>query len=244
MRSNDPPYLRIADLLRRRVADGEWAADEKLPARARLGEELGVGPNVVQRAMELLISEGLLYGRSGSGTFVKAPSPRHRMLRSQHTPPLYTSLTTVPPGVPVADSSSGVEATEEIAVRLGIEPGDLTVCTSYDYLVDGKAMQVITSWEPQYLTARTPVAFPLMGPLKYRSVVERMAAIGVTVERAVERPRPALAGDLADRLGTSPNEPVTLIERTYYDTEGRAVETADFVVPNSRWEIYYELPVT
>ncbi|AUG79822.1 GntR family transcriptional regulator [Kitasatospora sp. MMS16-BH015] len=244
MRTNDPPYLRIADQLRQRVTDGEWEVGERLPSRATLGKELGVGPNVVQRAMELLISEGLLHGVAGSGTFVKARSPRHRMLRSHHTPPLYTDLRSVPPGTPTVDSTSDVKASEEIAARLGIDPGDLITRTSYDYLIDGKTMQVITSWEPQYLTRGTPIAFPTLGPLRHKSVVERMAAIGITVERAVERPRPALAGrEYSVRLGTSASEPVTLIERTYYDVEGRAVETADFVVPDSRWEIYYELPV-
>jgi DNA-binding transcriptional regulator YhcF (GntR family) len=30
-----PPYLRIADLLRQRIVSGEWAVGGKLPSRAR-----------------------------------------------------------------------------------------------------------------------------------------------------------------------------------------------------------------
>ncbi|GAA3024845.1 hypothetical protein GCM10020229_40120 [Kitasatospora albolonga] len=36
---------------------------------------------------------------------------------------------------------------------------------------------------------------------------------------------------------------MTLIERTHLDGDGRAVETADLVIPDSRWEITYELPI-
>ncbi|GGQ92545.1 hypothetical protein GCM10010195_55560 [Kitasatospora griseola] len=34
-----------------------------------------------------------------------------------------------------------------------------------------------------------------------------------------------------------------LVERTYLDDSGRPVETADLVIPDSRWEIIYDLPV-
>ncbi len=55
-----PPYLRIADVLRQRIADQEWTAGDRLPSRAQIAEECGVGENVVRRAQELLISQGVL----------------------------------------------------------------------------------------------------------------------------------------------------------------------------------------
>jgi GntR family transcriptional regulator len=33
------------------------------------------------------------------------------------------------------------------------------------------------------------------------------------------------------------------IERTYYDMQGRPVETADTVVPDARWEVTYEFGI-
>ncbi len=35
----------------------------------------------------------------------------------------------------------------------------------------------------------------------------------------------------------------TRIERTYYDSDGRPVETADITVPDVRWEIAYEISI-
>lgn len=79
-----PPYLRIADVLRQRIADQEWSPGDRLPSRAQLAQECGVGENVVRRAQELLISLGVLEGRAGSGTYVAQPRERLRMVRSQY----------------------------------------------------------------------------------------------------------------------------------------------------------------
>src|SRR5258707_13112895 len=77
-----PPYLRIADVLRERIASQEWAPGDRLPSRADLGSLYGVGDNVIRRAQELLISVGILEGRAGSGTYVAEPRERLRMVRS------------------------------------------------------------------------------------------------------------------------------------------------------------------
>lgn len=74
----------MADVLRARILAGEWGIGERLPSRAKLAEKYGVGRNVMQRAMDGLIIEGLLEGRAGSGTYVCMPRERLRMVRSRH----------------------------------------------------------------------------------------------------------------------------------------------------------------
>ena len=94
------------------------------------------------------------------------------------------------------------------------------------------------------ITDGTPIVLQEMGPLAGMGVVDRMRSIGVTVETAVEVPRPGRASqEQANLLGISVGDLVTLIERTYYDTEGRPVETADIIVPDVRWEIAYVIPI-
>jgi len=71
-----------------------------------------------------------------------------------------------------------------------------------------------------------------------------MRAIGVEVDTAAEVPRPARATQAqANLLGISVGDLVLQIERTYYDTDGRPVETADITVPDVRWEVAYEFGV-
>ncbi len=94
------------------------------------------------------------------------------------------------------------------------------------------------------ITDGTPVVLPEMGPLAGMGVVERMRSIGVHIDVAVEVPRPARATqEQANLLGISVGDMLLQIERTYYDTDGHPVETADIVVADVRWEVAYEIPI-
>ncbi|MFE7387307.1 GntR family transcriptional regulator [Streptomyces sp. NPDC057582] len=246
----DTPYLQVADALRVRIKAAEWAVGDKLPSRARFAEEYGVGQSVAQRAMERLIIEGLLEGRAGSGTYVRRPRERLRMVRSRHrerrngSPFRADMREQSRAGSWESTSAARTPAPERIAERLAIEPGDLCVVTQYEFLADGLPVQLSESWEPMAITDSTPVVLPEMGPYAGAGVVERMRSIGVAIETAVEVPRPARATqEQANLLGISVGDLITEIERTYYDTDGRPVETADITVADVRWEIAYEIGI-
>ena len=66
-----PPYLVVADQLRRRIVAGEFASGDQLPAGRELAEEYGVAPNTVLSAIRLLRDEGLVASQQGRGTFVR-----------------------------------------------------------------------------------------------------------------------------------------------------------------------------
>ncbi|WP_037671896.1 GntR family transcriptional regulator [Streptomyces griseus] len=241
----EAPYLAVAEALHVRIRAGEWAVGERLPSRARLAEEYGVGRNVTQRAVDRLIAQGLLEGRAGSGTYVRTPRERLRMVRSRHRLP---SRAVAPERGRAnawdAHSQVRVPAPAEIAERLAIGPGDLCVHTRYEFLADGRPVQLSASWEPMAITGGTPVALPESGPLAGKGVVVRMRSIGVVVESVTELPRPARATqEQANLLGISVGDLVLRIERTIYDTGGRPVETADIVIPDARREVAYEFVV-
>lgn len=246
----EAPYLAVADALRERVLAGEWGIGERLPSRVRLAEEYGVGRNVTQRAVDHLISDGLLEGRAGSGTYVRVPRERLRMVRSRYrerrggSPYGADGKERGRAGAWDWHSQVRVPAPDAIAERLAIGPGDLCVTTHYEFLADGHPVQLSESWEPMAITDGTPVVLPEEGPLAGRGVVERMRSIGVDVETVVEVPRPARATqERANLLGIGVGDLVLEIERTIYDIEGRPVETADIVIPDVRREVVYEFKV-
>ncbi|MCQ8772262.1 GntR family transcriptional regulator [Streptomyces telluris] len=246
-----PPYLRVADLLRQRIADQEWAPGDRLPSRGQLAQECGgVGVNVVRRAQELLISQGVLEGHSGSGTYVAEPRPRLRMVRSQlpeggRGAPCVTDVSALGKGGTWESSTDAkVPAPAGIAARLHIAEGDLCVRTAYEFMLDGKPVQLLTSWEPYGLTAHTLVVLPEGGPYSGKGVVHRMAEIGITVAHAVEEVEGGSAtAEEATLLGVQRGAVVTRIERTYYSDDGRPVETADIVTPAALGKIVYKVPV-
>ncbi len=116
--------------------------------------------------------------------------------------------------------------------------------TTYEFLADRQPVQLSESWEPMAITGDTPIVLPELGPLAGKGVVERMRSIGIEVETALEVPRPGRATVAeAALLGVAPGDLLLHIERTYYATDGRAVETADITVPDVRWEIAYEIDI-
>ncbi len=247
---DQPPYLRIADVLRERIASHEWAPGDRLPSRAELAQVYGVGDNVIRRAQETLISLGTLEGRAGSGTYVAQPRERLRMVRSIHREqaggsPFQADMAALGRrGSWESRTDAKVPAPADVAVRLGIAEGELCVRTAYEFLADGKPVQLSTSWEPYALTAGTLIVLPEGGPHGGLGVVRRMAEIGVTVSRAVEQPSPrAVSAEESTLLGVPKGTLVTHIARTYYAEDGRPVETADIVVPAPLCEIVYEVPV-
>jgi DNA-binding FadR family transcriptional regulator len=64
--------VAIAEQLRRRIANGEFVAGDRLPGHRDLAQEYSVSVGSVREAISMLISAGLIETRHGRGTFVAA----------------------------------------------------------------------------------------------------------------------------------------------------------------------------
>jgi len=186
--------------------------------------------------------------RSGSGSYVRQRPDRQRLTRSWYTSrkggsPFRADMAAA--GIPGTweSATERVSMTPAIAARLGAEPGDPAMRTTYTFLGGGKPVMLSVSWEPAALTSGTAIMLPEEGPHAGQGLVERMAVIGQQVTHAAETvaARPALAAE-AERLDIRPGGIVLTISRTYY-TDQRAVETADIVLPAERYAVTYEVPV-
>ncbi|MFF9816181.1 GntR family transcriptional regulator [Streptomyces sp. NPDC014006] len=243
-----PAYLRVAGDLRKKIVDGSLPPHTRLPSQARIREEYGVSDTVALEARKVLMAEGLVEGRSGSGTYVRErPVPR-RIARSGFRPergatPFRQEQADAEARGTWESSSEQAQASRAVAARLGIEPGERVMRTRYLFRESGEPMMLSTSWEPLAVTGRTPVMLPEEGPLGGMGVVERMRAIDVIVDNVTEEvgARPGLAEEL-QALGGVPGHVVLVVQRTYY-ASGRPVETADVVIPADRYRVAYHLPV-
>lgn len=72
--SPTPLYEQIETYLRQGITNGSLAAETRLPASRQLARDLGVNRITVENAYTALESDGLIYSRVGSGTYVLAPA--------------------------------------------------------------------------------------------------------------------------------------------------------------------------
>jgi DNA-binding GntR family transcriptional regulator len=245
-----PTYVRIADDLRREIADGRLPPGTRLPSRARLAALYSVSDRVAFEAIRLLVAEGFVETRSGSGSYVRSPTRLRSLTRTcqrerhRASSPVCPDLVLEGSRTSTETDSHRTDPPRQVATRLGLQPTERVMRTVYRYVADGDPMLVCTSWEPLTITGGSPILLPERGPLAGQGVVERMGAIGVEVTHLVENivARP-LRREEADQLQAQPGRSAIVIERTHFAGE-QAVETAEIVIPGDRYQVSYQLPIT
>ena len=65
-----PICPQICEQLCLRIANGSFASQDKIPSVREIAVAAGVNPNTVQRSLEELERQGILYSVRGSGWFV------------------------------------------------------------------------------------------------------------------------------------------------------------------------------
>ena len=73
--SDIPLYQQIESYLRQGILSGSLAPNTRLPASRQLARDLGINRITVENAYAELETDGLIYSRMGSGTYVLPPNP-------------------------------------------------------------------------------------------------------------------------------------------------------------------------
>ncbi|MGH3715669.1 MAG: GntR family transcriptional regulator [Micromonosporaceae bacterium] len=262
--TGQPAYLRIAADLRAQISSGELPPGTKLPSEAQLMRRYGVSNTIIKNVRQILVSEGLVEARKGSGVYVlqEEPRPTRRSQLTRDRQPDRISR-----GSPFARDAAqaGYRATWEfhsqripalpaVAARLSIKPDDDVMYTRYRFMADNVPIMLSESWEPVAITGGTPIEWPEYeesgtashGDHAPVGVVARMDSIGVPIEYAEEEVTDrAATPDEIERLKLPPTRTGVLhIQRTYYAAGDRPVETADIVLPGRRYRLHYRIPIT
>ena len=68
-----PLYRQLADLLLGKIRAGEYPVDSRIPSEHNLAKAHGIGRPTARQATDLLVRQGILVRKRGSGTFVCSP---------------------------------------------------------------------------------------------------------------------------------------------------------------------------
>src|ERR1043165_4491830 len=67
------PYRQLAEILKARIARGDWADGRPIASETRLVQEYEIARTTVRRALDVLVEERVVWKVQGRGTYVGQP---------------------------------------------------------------------------------------------------------------------------------------------------------------------------
>ncbi len=229
--SNSPIYIQLAQSLRLQIVEGKIVSGEALPSERDLCALMGASRVTVRKAIEVLIEEGLLSRRQGSGTYV---TPRIQAPGS-----FLTSFSEDAEARGETTSTIWVEKTEDIATEeearlLEISVGSAIFRLSRVRMADGEPLAIENAVVPADMIADVS---ELRNSL-YKALAER----GNRPMSGQQKIRAALAGpNEAQLLSISEGSEILRIERLTRRADGRPVELTRSAYRGERYEFVSEL---
>jgi Predicted transcriptional regulators len=95
---NKSIFIQIASLICKRVLDGIYLPDNRIPSVRELAVEVEVNPNTVMRSFERLQGEGIIYNKRGVGYFISPDAPekihlqRHDTFMKEELPEMFKEM--------------------------------------------------------------------------------------------------------------------------------------------------------
>lgn len=229
LREAAPPYARVKQFLKKELAHGRWPPGALMPSEAELVARFGVSRMTVNRALRELQGEGFIHRVQGVGTFA---APLHRVSSTLTIRDLHEEI--VARGhehhaqVHVAREEA---ASEALAERMGLQPGDTVFHTLIVHQENGVPLQcedryVNPACAPDYLAQD----FTRITPTHYLLEVAPLWE----AQYAIEASRPTARE--ARLLGIAPDEPCLVVVRRTV-SRGVPITLARLVHPGTRYQI-------
>src|SRR3569833_2984870 len=117
--SGDALWRLVADGIERGIADGRFAAGDKLPGEVEIAETYRVNRHTVRRALAALAERGFVRAERGSGTYVEAPRLPYPLRARTRFSELAGAGGREPAGR--RSAASQAPATRELARHLGLK---------------------------------------------------------------------------------------------------------------------------
>jgi GntR family transcriptional regulator, phosphonate transport system regulatory protein len=231
-------WRQVADAIERGIADGTYAAGERLPGEMEIAEIYRVNRHTVRRALATLAERGFVRAERGSGTYVEALRRISYPLRSRtRFSEIVGAVGREPRGQLIGAFSE--PATRELARQLDLKTGAPLVRIEALRFADRSPICVGTTW----LSAER---FPDAGSVyeRVRSMTKLLAHFGIRDYRRLSTHVTATIVDATDaaRLDLALGRPILVVDSTDVDADGLpllttharfAAERIEFVIENS-----------
>jgi GntR family phosphonate transport system transcriptional regulator len=213
-------WRQVADGIERGIAEGTYAAGEKLPAETEIAEIYRVNRHTVRRALAALAERGLVRAERGSGTYVEAARLAYPLRSRTRFSEIVGAGGREPRGQLIAATAE--PATRELAKLLSVKAGAPLVRIEALRLADRAPICVSTTW----LSAER---FPGAGEVfaSVRSMTKLLEHYDVRDYRRGSSRITAGIVDATDalRLDLALGRPILVVDATDVDPDSRPLAT-------------------
>jgi GntR family transcriptional regulator len=224
-------YRDFAAALRSAIQDGVLEHGATLPSERELSDDVGISRTSVRKAMESLVSEGMLIRRQGARTMVAKRVEKPLSSLTSFSEDMRSRG--VRPGMVWLSRDVGAASPAE-AMALNLSLGQHVSRMRRLRTGDGKPMAIEH--------AAVPVAFLPDPAMVTSSLYEILAQSGCRPARALQRLRAAIANkEDAKLLGLEPGAPLLVAERRCFTKEGWPVEFTQTRYCGERYDFLVEL---
>lgn len=248
----NPLYQHIAGEIRLAIESGQLAPGAQVPTESELAERHGVSRNTVRMALNALAHEGLITaGRARAGRLVRRREGAERLIWNHEV----DCARTRPERAGLDDfveqaieqgrepdqwvEINIVAATDYIAERLQVPPGETVVMRSRRRQIDGQPSSISESYFPLDVAQGTPLLSPQIFPQGTNAMLAEIGHMQVRFvdEITTRMPDPREARRLDIGMGV----PV-LAHVRIGRTVARPVRVAVTILPGDRHKLRYDIP--
>ena len=219
-----PLYVQLEEILRAKIAGGEWKPNQRIPSENELNRLYGLSRMTARGVLTKLVGEGIVFRVPGKGTFLtarkfEAVSPAYRGVREQLEAAGYKTTTEV--------LGSGVEeASVRVRERLDLPDGAQVHAIHRLRSVQGEPISLHHSYVPATLAPDLD---------KHDAGNEQLCVIlekhyGLAMRHVAEHLEATAARtDEADLLRMRRGQPVLLLQDVISDDSGAPFEYSTIV---------------
>ncbi len=212
-------YSRVESVLASEITDGDRKVGDQLPTEDSLIARFGVSRITVRRAVQNLVSRGLVEIRRGKGTFVAAPKIAHELTELSGFVEDMHALGRKPTARVIAKEIVAADAA--VAKHLALTKGERVVRIRRVRIADGIPLSFDETYLPLEIGKKVISDNLKVEPIF--SLLERKYRVPL-IEAEYKLDAVAAESEVAAALKVKERSPIFRIERTSYSTGGRPVD--------------------
>lgn len=228
-----PAYIKIHDAIKKDIDDQVWAIGDRLPSERDLADHFEVSRMTLRQAITLLVEEGILERRIGSGTYVSSQRVQEKMRGT-------TSFTEIVNSQGKQPSSKLLSYQRQLASDTEIKELNLEVT---DYVVRMERVRYADNVPLVYEVASIPEKF--IKNVKREDITEHffktLVANGYEIGKSRQTIYAKTASErVASYLAVSRGHAILALTQVSYFTNGNPFEYVRSQYVGDRFEFYLE----